>query len=90
MHKIKLNGNIYFAEKGVLLSDVLKNNNFSHEHLCGGMGTCKKCTVLVNGKSELSCQYKITSDITVIIPEYEELFSETGVKETRTIINGYI
>ncbi len=85
MYKVKINNNIYSAPQNTLLSDVLKNNNFSHEHLCGGMGTCKKCTVLVNGKKELSCQYKITSDITVTLPQNEEITSETGVKETRTI-----
>ncbi len=85
MPKVKINDKIYNVEKNSVLSDILKNNNIQHEHLCGGMGTCKKCTVLVNGKNELSCQYKITSDITVITPEYEEIISETGVKETETI-----
>lgn len=82
MCNVKIADKIYKVKNETLLSDVLKNNTIAHEHICGGMGACKKCTVLVNGKNELSCQYKITSDITVIIPENDEITSETGIKET--------
>ena len=83
MHKVIINNKIYLAENGTVLSDILKNNYIYHEHICNGMGICKKCTVLVNGKKVLSCQYKITSDITVSTIESEDIYSETGVTETR-------
>lgn len=85
MYKVKINDKIYMAEENTVLSDVLKNNNIAHEHICSGRGICKKCTVLINNKPELSCKYKITSDISVVIPEGEEIFSETGVKETANL-----
>lgn len=82
MIKIKIDGEIFFAEKGEKLSDILIRNNKSISHPCGGRGVCRKCTVLVDGKSELSCQYKVASDIEVIIPEKEEILSVTGTEET--------
>lgn len=82
MIKIKIDGEIFFAEKGEKLSDILIRNNKSVSHPCGGRGVCRKCIVLVDGKSELSCQYKVASDIEVSIPEKEEILSVTGTEET--------
>lgn len=53
------------AENGELLSAVLLSGGFAVSHPCGGHGICKKCTVTVNGKPELSCTYSVNSDITV-------------------------
>ena len=78
MFKVTVNGKVLFAEKGVRLSDLLIGSGEHLEHPCGGRGTCKKCTVLVNGKEELSCKYIIKSDITVVLPEKETILSETG------------
>ncbi|MDR0520448.1 MAG: ASKHA domain-containing protein [Planctomycetaceae bacterium] len=36
---------------------------------CGGAGTCKKCVVIVNGKTVLACRTKAESDLTVVVPE---------------------
>ena len=66
------------AAHGEKLSDVLIKNGFSVSHPCAGKGMCKKCTVLVNGKNELSCQYKICADAEVILPEKEEILSFCG------------
>ena len=52
MFKVTVNGKVLYAEKGTVLSQVLKGENVPHP--CGGRGTCKKCTVTVNGKAELS------------------------------------
>ncbi len=76
MFKVTVNGKVLYAEKGTVLSQVLKGENVPHP--CGGRGTCKKCTVTVNGKAELSCRYIINSDVTVVLPENEEILSETG------------
>lgn len=80
MYSIKINGKLLYAEEGTLLSDVLMKNGEPVVHLCGGRGTCRKCVVLVNGKEELSCRYRINSDISVVLPEDERIFSESGVK----------
>ncbi|MDO4939854.1 MAG: ASKHA domain-containing protein [Lachnospiraceae bacterium] len=58
-----------------LLSEVLENAGYVLPHPCGGRGVCAKCKVLINGSSELSCQYRLTDgeDITVTLPDSEEL-----------------
>ena len=85
MHKVIINGKIQYVTDGTVLSDVLIGSSETVEHICGGKGTCRKCTVTVNGKKELSCQYRIKSDITVILPEKDEILSETGAKESGTV-----
>lgn len=82
MHRVKINGEVIFAGDSSSLSDVLMKSGRSVEHLCGGRGTCKKCTVIVDGKEELSCQYIIKSDISVSLPHRGEILSETGANET--------
>lgn len=82
MHKVRLNNQIIEAPAGIRLSDILMKSGEKLHHPCGGKGTCKKCLVLVNGKEELSCQYKIKSDINVVLPENDDIFSETGAKES--------
>ncbi len=84
MPEIFLKNKILYAENGEKLSDVLIKNGIYVDRPCGGKGTCKKCTVLVDGKAELSCQYIITSDIEVTVPEKNEIVSETGISSVKT------
>ncbi len=83
MHKIRINNETIFAEDECLLSNVLMDNGKAVAHLCGGKGICKKCSVKVNGKEELSCKYIIKSDITVELPQ--EKFSVLRVEECAEI-----
>ncbi len=89
MHRIEIiqNGKnrIIYAEDGEKLSSVLMKNGFSAEHPCGGKGVCKKCTVLVDGKTQLSCRYIINSDITVVLPCKEEILSFQGASQTEKV-----
>ncbi len=78
MHKIKIGKEIFFASDGEKLSEVLLRVGKTVSHPCGGRGVCKKCLVTVNGKQELSCLYRVTSDIEVILPANEDIVSETG------------
>ncbi len=78
MHKITLGNRILLASDGEKLSDVLLREGFFVAHPCAGRGVCKKCTVLVNGKQELSCQYRVHENITVILSEQAEIESVTG------------
>ena len=78
MYKIKINDEILFAEKGELLSDILIRNGKSAPHPCGGKGTCRKCKVLVDGREELSCQYRVNDDVSVSFFVQSEILSETG------------
>lgn len=82
MHKVRLNNKLIEVPDETILSDILIKSGENLPHLCGGKGTCKKCLVFVNGNKELSCQYEIKSDIDVILPENNKIFSETGANES--------
>ena len=78
MHKITLGNRILLASDGEKLSDVLSAVGIFVAHPCAGRGVCKKCTVTVNGKKELCCQYRVHGDIEVILPEHADVESVTG------------
>ena len=80
MCRIRINDEVIFAEKGELLSDVLIRKGKSISHPCGGKGTCRKCKVLVDGREELSCQYRVSSDVSVSFFMQSEIVSETGAE----------
>ncbi len=65
MPTVCINGNSLEAPGGTRLSELLIALGMVVDHPCGGRGTCGKCTVTVNGKTELSCQYIIHEDVTV-------------------------
>ena len=85
MYKVRLNNRIVEVPDGTILADILIKSGEKLPHLCGGKGTCKKCLVSVNGKDELSCQYEIKSDIDVVLPENDDIFSEIGANESGEI-----
>ncbi len=80
MCRIKINNEVLFAEKGELLSDILQRSGKSVEHPCGGRGTCRKCKVLVDGREELSCRYRVNGDVSVSFFMQSEIESETGAE----------
>lgn len=80
MCKIKINDEVLFAKKGELLSDILIRNGKSIPHPCGGKGTCQKCKVFVDGREELSCQYRVSGDVSVSFSLQGEILSETGAE----------
>ncbi len=65
MPTVHIHGKPFFAPVGMSLSDLFAHIGIPVEHPCGGRGTCRKCTVLVNGTPERSCQYRIRGDISV-------------------------
>ncbi len=85
MYKVKIANEILLAEKGELLSEVLIKYGKFVEHPCGGRGVCGKCKVLVDGRSELSCLYRVYSDVCVELSTQEDICSETGVLESSGI-----
>ena len=70
------------ASAGARLSDVLIANGIYVEHPCGGRGSCKKCEVLINGKTELSCLYTVEQEIVVRISDAAEMRSVSGAEES--------
>lgn len=82
VHRIQVENKTFFAEDGELLSAVLQKNRLAVAHPCGGTGRCGKCRLLVDGKEELSCQYKITRDITVTLKKDGAVASPSGLSES--------
>ncbi len=68
------------VKAGTPLSLVLEES--SVPHYCGKNGLCKKCTVTVNGKKELSCRYTVKEDAIVEIEAEESILSPTGAEES--------
>jgi uncharacterized 2Fe-2S/4Fe-4S cluster protein (DUF4445 family) len=62
----------------IKLSNLLLENGFYVEHPCAGKGSCKKCTVKVDGREVLSCQYELTDSVTVVLPDRSEMLSVSG------------
>lgn len=81
MFKVKIENSILPAFQGENLRELLIKNGFYINSPCGGNGTCGKCTVTVNGERVKSCCYSISSDISVVIPEKEEILSSRKVAE---------
>ena len=65
-----------------LISELLLGNGIYVEHPCGGKGSCKKCTVILDGKEVLSCRTYIENDTEITISEPDGMVSESGANET--------
>jgi uncharacterized 2Fe-2S/4Fe-4S cluster protein (DUF4445 family) len=58
------------AESGTLLTDAIRIAGFPVHTPCGGKGVCRKCRVEIKDEAfVLACQYRLTHDCHVIIPE---------------------
>lgn len=61
------------ASNGKLLLDLFREAGLSFDAPCGGQGTCGKCRVELvkdsSTESVLSCQTRVSGDMTVILPE---------------------
>ncbi|MBQ4459114.1 MAG: 2Fe-2S iron-sulfur cluster binding domain-containing protein, partial [Clostridia bacterium] len=51
---------------------MLRENGVALSAPCGGLGTCGKCVVRLNGSDVLACQTVVAEDCTVEVPETEE------------------
>ncbi|MDR0886709.1 MAG: ASKHA domain-containing protein [Clostridiales Family XIII bacterium] len=57
------------VDSGTTILEAARSANIALEAPCNGMGTCGKCDVtLGDGSVVLSCQYEVTHDITVLVP----------------------
>ena len=54
------------------LLELLRENGVAIEAPCGGLGTCGKCVVRLDGKDVLACQTLVSENCTVEVPETEE------------------
>ena len=76
MAKIRMDGEIFAAERGERLSDVLLRAGKPLSLPCGGSGICRKCRVTVNGQEVLACRYVIENDTEVQLPKRETIVAE--------------
>lgn len=67
------------TEKGTSLLSLIRDNGFFIEALCSGEGKCGKCTVNINGNPQLACKKMIDADISVIIPDSENIFQDNKI-----------
>ncbi len=65
MPTVHVNRRPFYAPMGEPLSALLARLGVPTDHPCGGRGSCRKCTVLVDGKPVLSCQYIVRGDVSV-------------------------
>lgn len=92
----KLQVNLINKKKKVLvdygqnLLCVLKDEKIFVSSFCEGSGRCGKCLAKVDGEFVLSCQYKITKDITVEVKEEESILSFDSLEIDEKYDNGNI
>lgn len=62
--------------KGATLLEAAGQSDIILNTVCGGEGICRKCMVVIEpeGKEVLACQYAVSSDLTVTIPEASRFF----------------
>ena len=69
-----LPGNVSISVRsGTTLLQAMIAAGLSPDAPCGGKGTCGKCRVLVGGETVLACKTIADRDMTVTIPEGEDL-----------------
>ncbi len=73
-----------FSEN-TLLSNFLTEHGYYVPHLCGGMGNCKKCQVVLNGETVLACRHYLNEDGTLVLSDKEEISSVSGGVESGKI-----
>lgn len=71
-------GKIISIHSGATILEAAEQAGIILNSVCGGAGTCGKCEVSLGGgaKQVLGCQYKIESDLTVIINSESRFFEE--------------
>jgi len=69
--------------RGTGLMEVLRQVGDFPDTPCGGRGICGKCSVTAEGKKVLACQTRVERDMTVVLPEAQQLqVLRTGVERS--------
>ncbi|MCI8307151.1 MAG: ATP-binding protein [Lachnospiraceae bacterium] len=78
----------YNPDNNTTLADILYNNGFPLNTVCGGTGFCKKCLVIVDNIPQKACSYIPCKDITVSIPKSSLLQANIpGTHVTNTTVS---
>lgn len=75
----------FYAEEGQTLKTALFNHGIVIPSACAGNGSCKKCEVIVNGDSVLSCQTIVDKNMVVEIPEDIVVFDICTIEDSKEI-----
>lgn len=75
---LRPSGERFTAPAGQGLLEALQRHGIPLDAPCGGKGTCGKCHVLVNGRKAPACQYTLTEDVVVDLPEQAQVRVLTG------------
>jgi len=75
-------GNQITIHSGATLIEAAGQAGIILNTICGGKGTCKKCTVILTEEARevLACQYRIESDLTITIPAESRFFEQKILK----------
>ncbi len=87
-HRVTLlpEGRVIDAPHGANLLQFLQKHGIAPDAPCGGTGKCGKCKVWVDGQEVLSCETRVTRDITVTLPKKETLrVMQTGIGGSFTL-----
>jgi uncharacterized 2Fe-2S/4Fe-4S cluster protein (DUF4445 family) len=55
---------------GTTILDAARICDITIESPCNAIGTCGKCTVLIEGKSVLACQYVVSEDTEIVLKDH--------------------
>ena len=84
---IPAEGREFTVDTGTNLLDALKQHGIYPDAPCGGNGSCGKCKVRVDGAESLACRTVVERDMTVTLPQTEELhILLEGICEERTAV----
>lgn len=80
---LKPDGKHISIHEGATLVDAAGQAGIILNTVCGGKGTCRKCTVYVqpDNREVLACQYRIESDVTVTVPPGSRFFEQRILAE---------
>ena len=76
-------GKQIFVHEGVTVLEAAGLAGVIINSVCGGIGTCGKCTVRIEpqGVEVVACNWVIEGDITVVVPQQAELFAKRVLEE---------
>ncbi|MCR5102552.1 MAG: 2Fe-2S iron-sulfur cluster binding domain-containing protein, partial [Butyrivibrio sp.] len=61
----------YKCLPGKNLLEIIKDNGYFIDAICGGMGKCGKCTVIVDGEKKPACKTLIFNNCKVELPDQD-------------------
>ena len=74
--RVRVDGRVFTAQPHERLDAFLLRHGFAVSRPCGGMGTCGKCRVRVDGAETLACRFRLERDCRVELPAADPVEAE--------------